>query len=321
MSDKILALSPPRINANPFLRDEYARKHPLIHTVSSEPRLINTSWYKNPKLIDVTIVYGKQGEHQFEGHRFVLCNSSEWFMNASSNPVVEAQDRVITLKEDHPDALEALFELFYTGDYTETTEGDDLLDWTRNIFMQHARVFIAPDKYIAYSLKALALDRFKNRLICEAQNGSRLFLKFAIEELYLNDNLFGYKHNPIDKVEQYTKGLANAQSEGNDIDSDADKEAGEEAYTIFSPEIVAESDDDEDDSDKDYSGEDDGYEHSDDGSLEIEDFDSDQDLIDSLLQGEPSRHPLERLRAIVVGALIDVVLRGEAEFNGSHIAV
>ena len=76
-----------RINANTILKAQHARKVRFQDSSLGGPRLINdlSKWYKSPKLSDITIVYGKKGEKTSEGHRFVLCNGSEWFTNASSH--------------------------------------------------------------------------------------------------------------------------------------------------------------------------------------------------------------------------------------------
>ncbi|KAJ4374925.1 hypothetical protein N0V83_002003 [Neocucurbitaria cava] len=277
---------------------ERDREYQPRRLVEPAPRQINKSWYQNPTLSDLTIVYGEHGEKQFQAHRFVLCNSSEWFMSASSNLSFvrmsqsmtrlsinttvkqEAHDRIIPLKEDHPDALEALFEFCYTGDYTETMDGDNHLEWTKNLFMQHARVFIVADKYMVPDLRELALDRLEARFTCEVQNGSRVFLKFAIEELYLNDNLFAYENWPVHANE-------------NSVDREDSNEDNEE----YTPEEhgggseVATRKDEADDHD------------------DRMDTDSDEEGIQALLKDTAGglHHPLDCLRDLVVGVTVNVL--------------
>jgi len=73
------------------------------------------SWYKNPNFSDITIQYGPEGAHRFDGHRLVLSNSSELFQLSSNPGFHEADTRVVTLEGDHPKAMDALFEYCYVG--------------------------------------------------------------------------------------------------------------------------------------------------------------------------------------------------------------
>jgi hypothetical protein len=69
---------------------------------------------------DVTIKYGADDAHCFDGHRLVLSNSSEWFQLSSNQGFIETDAPITTLKDDFPEALDALFEFYYLGKYTDT---------------------------------------------------------------------------------------------------------------------------------------------------------------------------------------------------------
>lgn len=293
--------APSQDPASAIFQVERDREYQPRRLVGPAARQINKSWYQNPNLSDLTIVYGEHGEKRFEAHRFVLCNSSEWFMNASSNhsfvrtcqsmtrlridTIVkqEAHDRVIPLKEDHSDALEALFEFCYTGDYTETMDGDNHLEWTKNLFMQHARVFIVADKYMVPDLKDLALDRLEARVNCEVKDGSRLFLKFAIEELYLNDNLFAYENWPV----HANKNGVDREDSNEDNEEYTPKEHNEGGGEVATRRDEADDYDD----------------------LMEQDTDSDEEGIQTLLRNttEGLHHPLDCLRDLVVGVTVKVL--------------
>jgi hypothetical protein len=89
------------------------RKSTPPHICASRPSKLNVSkvakatprapkiknfWYKNTMISDITIVYGKHGEKSFKGHRFVLCNSSDWFIGASSHPLFVGATWVISIR-------------------------------------------------------------------------------------------------------------------------------------------------------------------------------------------------------------------------------
>lgn len=77
-----------------------------------QPR-IKSSWYKNPRLADVTIICGNNGERRFEAPRLILCNAIDWFQCSSRN-FREASSREIVLTGDDADAVESMLESAYT---------------------------------------------------------------------------------------------------------------------------------------------------------------------------------------------------------------
>lgn len=70
-------------------------------------------FYNSPTLSDFTINYGKNGGKTFFGHRVVMCSKSPYFAALCTGQWSESLSREITLKEDDPAALEAMFEWCY----------------------------------------------------------------------------------------------------------------------------------------------------------------------------------------------------------------
>ncbi|KAH3962754.1 hypothetical protein HBH51_173210 [Parastagonospora nodorum] len=249
------------------------------------PAAINPAWYKNLKLSDITIVYGFNGEKRFDAHRFVLCNASQWFMNASSNPLFnEAHDRTITLQEDYPEALDALFEFAYKGKYQRGIRS------TVQSFLLHARVFIAADKYMADDLEAWALKKFEDLCKYECESRHMSFFKFAVQQLWEHDNLFGFNQQHSDENARYRK---------------EQEEKGHEDY-----EDITES---EYENDEVYDQSDPGWEIDDD-EVDEAGYTSDEGKALDKIANEPESHdPLDRLRAVVVEYILQLLGRGEED--------
>lgn len=307
-------------------KSNHTRNDEVSKKVRPEPRQVKSSWYNNPKLSDITIKYGEHGEKQFDGHRFVLANSSEWFMNASSHSEFrESTSRVITLKEDHPDGLDGLFEFCYTGNYTQTKDFDSRLDGTKKVFMQHARVFVTADKYMAYDLVELAFGRLESRVVSEARYNSQAFFAFALEQLYLYDNLFGHDHqSTIEDVEE------DAVEEDFDKREVGEEDAGEEdaidpiaanleaAITRVLKKVALEKKNErlqklEQQSPRWTLGmRHDSLSYAHTGKKpEPQVIEPDR---------QPASHPLDRLRAMIVDAALGIVVRNHDEFNAWTLA-
>jgi hypothetical protein len=115
--------------------------------------------------------------------------------------------------------LEALFEFCYTGNYSEIKPtGDDLVAWTKSLFMQHARVFVAADKYMAQGLAKLALQRLEDRVMCEVKNAERIFYKFAVDQVYLHQNLLGYDQQHTDEDARFREESAMGEHTEEEVD-------------------------------------------------------------------------------------------------------
>jgi hypothetical protein len=78
-----------RKSTPPHIRASRPSKLNLGKVAKATPKApkIKNFWYKSNMISDITIVYGKHGEKRFKDHRFVLCNSSDWFIGASSHPL------------------------------------------------------------------------------------------------------------------------------------------------------------------------------------------------------------------------------------------
>lgn len=92
----------------------------------------------------------------------MLSNTSEWFQRCSNSGFTEASSRVITLKSDFPEALEALFEFCYCDTYTLTFAGKGDFEIAKNEFIQHARTLVVANKYMAEGLVEHAAAVFKS---------------------------------------------------------------------------------------------------------------------------------------------------------------
>ncbi|KAF1969483.1 hypothetical protein BU23DRAFT_571560 [Bimuria novae-zelandiae CBS 107.79] len=84
-------------------------------------------FYNTTTLSDITIRYGENGERIIHGHKFFLAGHSKWFKAAFTGQFAENEKKAITLKEDNPDALEAVLKHAYYGVFTGT-RGDDYLE-------------------------------------------------------------------------------------------------------------------------------------------------------------------------------------------------
>jgi len=253
------------------------------------PVAINPKWYKNSELSDVTIVYGFNGEKKYEAHRFILCNASQWFMNASRNPrFIEANDRVITLKEDHPDALDALFEFAYKGKYQHGGRS------TAQSFLLHARVFIAADKYMADNLEAWALKKFRDLCQYELDSRHMSFFKFAVQQLWGDSNPFGLDQFRSDENSQ----RRTEQEKGNEEPHDQEDRN-------------MEFENDEMNSNKGFDQSDPGWEI-DDAEVDEAGYTSDEVRdIDEIADVPESSNPLDQLRAMVIDYILQLLGRGD----------
>ncbi|KAF2714398.1 hypothetical protein K504DRAFT_346949, partial [Pleomassaria siparia CBS 279.74] len=80
------------------------------------------SRYHNSKILsDITIRYGEKSEKVFYGHKQLLSSRSYWFEKAFTSSFQESEAKEITLHDDDPNALEAMFYHIYH----ETTAWDE----------------------------------------------------------------------------------------------------------------------------------------------------------------------------------------------------
>ncbi|KAE9964439.1 hypothetical protein BLS_008371 [Venturia inaequalis] len=97
---------------------------------------------------DLTI---KCNDRDFKVHRMVLCPQSPFFAKAvKKHAFEEGQTGVISMNHDDPDAIEAMLQFLYTGDYN-----------TENLTMQnHLKIYELADKVDVSALKTLCEDKF-----------------------------------------------------------------------------------------------------------------------------------------------------------------
>jgi hypothetical protein len=166
------------------------------------------------------------------------------------------------------------------------------VDWDKKLFMQHARVFIAADKYMANDLADFAIARFRRLVEEEGNNCKRALFKYAVEQLYLHDNLFGFDQQCAEENRRFREQSAEEDDEMEDSDSDEDEDEASNNGDSPSDAIFI---DDQDD--------------------------FDPKAIDELVDERPSIHPLDGLRAIVVHAAVEILAREKADFNHLHLAM
>jgi hypothetical protein len=281
------------------------------------PRL-HADWYMNSQFCDITIKYGPDSSVCFDGHRLILSNSSEWFQHCTNPGFTEATSRVITLNSDFPEALEALFEFCYCDTYTVTFAGKSDFEIAKNEFIQHARILVVADKYMAEGLVEHAADRLRGFItvqIDEVENQHKsAFFKFAVEQVYINPHIFGFDRDAMDTNEQVELGKEagsdankstmdyNGRLSGHKIKFDDDEGVGHSSETL--------SNSASDDADPNMPAQ----------VGEIDDFDPNE--LEALYNNKPVRHPLDRLQQIMATAAMNVwISDNEEELGRQHLAV
>jgi hypothetical protein len=184
---------------------------------------VNSIWYNNPQLSDVTIVYGIDGEKKFVGHRLVLCSASEWFMKASRN-FKEASDGKIVLEGDHPEGVEALLEYAYNNAYTETVDDTDQLTCLQKQFQHRMHVFATADKYQVKGLVEVAYRHVRDLVDLytvprrTSNDGDKTtapaFFRWMVEQVYMQGKLyFPALRNDSQKAKHEVEGASPINSE------------------------------------------------------------------------------------------------------------
>ena len=127
------------------------------HKVSDLPRTTEgiqlniSSVFSRALLFDVTIKFGGR---QIKCHRLILCSVSEYF-NAISRPNSrwkEANSGTIELKDDDPDAVEAMLRYIYGFNYPSIEKA--MVKAADVTF--HLNTYIIADKYMLQELRGLA---------------------------------------------------------------------------------------------------------------------------------------------------------------------
>ncbi|KAK5726546.1 hypothetical protein LTR17_012669 [Elasticomyces elasticus] len=94
-------------------------------------------------------------------HKIIVCSQSPFFAKACDGEFEEAQQGVITLREDDPLVVAAMFSFMYTCDYLDDPEPDSKEGTSPIVFDVH--VHILADKYDLPDLAKLATEKFEKR--------------------------------------------------------------------------------------------------------------------------------------------------------------
>ncbi|KAK5165452.1 Kelch-like protein 10 [Saxophila tyrrhenica] len=106
---------------------------------------------KSAKLSDIKI---RCGDREWPAHRAILCVRSEYFDKALSGALKEATENTIELHDDHPNAVHAMLEWFYSGNYSYCQ--------THSIFELCVLVHDVANRHLLDDLKMCALEAFSD---------------------------------------------------------------------------------------------------------------------------------------------------------------
>jgi hypothetical protein len=118
------------------------------------------------KFSDLTI---KCRGESFKVHKAVVCSRSPFFMKACDSNFQEASSGVITLDDDHPEAVKRMISFFYTLDYDNGITDSSVSGGTKEgpaateqsvLSCCGVREYAIAEKYDIKDLKAFAQSRF-----------------------------------------------------------------------------------------------------------------------------------------------------------------
>ncbi|KAF2142632.1 uncharacterized protein K452DRAFT_358373 [Aplosporella prunicola CBS 121167] len=113
------------------------------------------AYLRSGKYSDVTI---RCGEKTWNAHKVVICSQCKFFDNACSGGFQEETTNVINLDYDHPDAVDAMLQWCYWGEYNYTKHDNETAKEYLIRLLQDIRIYITAEKYGLDRLKALALE-------------------------------------------------------------------------------------------------------------------------------------------------------------------
>ncbi|KAK3659701.1 hypothetical protein LTR56_001064 [Elasticomyces elasticus] len=120
--------------------------------------------HANRKYTDLTI---RCGDREWQVHKVVVCAQSPFFAKACDGSFKEAGEGVITLVEDDPRVVDAMFNYMYTFDYDESSNPDST-EMPQLVFDVY--VLTLADKYDMPDLAQLATTKFGERAQSEWYN-------------------------------------------------------------------------------------------------------------------------------------------------------
>ncbi|KAK5129440.1 hypothetical protein LTR08_003264 [Meristemomyces frigidus] len=134
------------------------------------------SLFESAKYTDILI---ECRHRKWKVHKAVICQQSAFFAKACDGGFIEAQQNVITLKDDQPGPVHAMLQFMYTGNYgtTETSMQNGLFS---------IKVRAMADKYDVLGLAELAEANFIGWAADHWMEAS--FAKVVLE-IYTNDTV------------------------------------------------------------------------------------------------------------------------------------
>lgn len=114
----------------------------------------------------------------FDVHKEILAKHCVFFDNAGNGPFKEASTGIIDLCDDDPDAMKAVLQFCYTGDYTPGTAMHAKVrtfSLQPTIIFWHLKVYALAEKYNMKELKDKALLKFEDAAELELKSQSAFF--------------------------------------------------------------------------------------------------------------------------------------------------
>jgi len=96
-----------------------------------------------------------------------------------------------------------MFEFFYMSSYKILATGDSDMEIAQNILLQHIRVLVVANKYMAGELESYAFDKIQDSILNHGHMGSSIeFFTFIIRTVYIEKNLFSHDEDTPKKDQE-----------------------------------------------------------------------------------------------------------------------
>ncbi|KAJ5465328.1 uncharacterized protein N7458_001014 [Penicillium daleae] len=123
----------------------------------SDLEVVMRSFLDDGKYADMTI---SCQEHNFKGHRAIICSQSPFFDAALNDGFKEAKSSQVNLPGDNVDTIARVLSFCYLQDYGQVDDSMNLKP--DGIPRSHRGVYLAADKFGIFSLRELASSRIVN---------------------------------------------------------------------------------------------------------------------------------------------------------------